>query len=63
MTIDDFWRKYNHCPHCRSYAVQGHACDGCKWYFESHVSEDSFSIDKFDPTDECIRKMNMEVDE
>ena len=33
MELDQFLRKYNKCPFCRSYAIQGNLCYGCKWRF------------------------------
>lgn len=61
MTIDDFWKKYNHCPLCRLYTIQGQACDGCKWEFPIQSKYRRF--DKFDPTEDAIRMMNKEVTE
>ena len=62
MTIDDFWKKYNHCPLCSSYKIQGALCDGCKWclpIFEHRIGY----IDKFSPTSDCIRMMNRMIAE
>ena len=60
MTIDDFWKKYNHCPLCIQYSIQNGACDGCRWELPIYVHmEDKF--DKFFPTDECISLMNKEI--
>lgn len=62
MTIDDFWKKYNHCPLCRAYASQGAYCDGCKW--ESPLYEHRpDNLDKFDPKPETIEAMNREITE
>lgn len=61
MSIDDFWKKYNHCPLCRSYAVQGRLCDGCKWYVPVRIEGRIF--DKFEPTEEGKRLLNSEVEE
>ena len=59
MTIDDFWKKYNHCPLCENYVYQGALCDGCKWMFPVRSEERPF--DKFVPTGEAKRMMNREV--
>lgn len=59
MTIEDFWKKYNHCPSCRGYVMQGNRCYGCKWWTPYPKETD---IDLFEPTEECIRAMNREVD-
>lgn len=61
MTIDDFWKKYNHCPLCRKYLIQGGACDGCKWMYPCRI--EGRDIDGFDPTEDAIRTINAEVTE
>ena len=62
MTIDEFWERYNHCPKCRGYLIQGDMCRGCKWEFP--IFEDrTDKLDKFDPTEECIRLMNKMIQE
>lgn len=62
MTIDEFWRKYNHCPLCRLYTVQAGACDYCKWYTPNREHDPQY-LDYYDPTDSAIRAMNKEVTE
>lgn len=62
MTIDPFWRKYNHCPLCRSYAIQGQMCDGCKWYSPTYEHRLGY-LDKYDPTEDAVRVMDREVTE
>lgn len=61
MTIDDFWKKYNHCPLCRKYLVQGRACDGCKWMYPCKIEGHDFDL--FEPTEDAVRAMNREVTE
>lgn len=56
MTIDDFWKKYNHCPLCVNYAHQELRCFSCKW---SYPGAEGF--DRFKPTDKAIQAMNKEV--
>lgn len=63
MTIDGFWEKYTHCPKCRSYAIQGNLCYGCKWQFANGQYAKETDFDLFDPTEECIRMMSREVTE
>lgn len=60
MTLDEFLKKYNHCPFCRSYTIQGPLCDHCIYFFGSGYKKDG-SIDKFDPTEDWIRLLNKEV--
>ena len=60
MTVDEYWKKYNHCPKCRFYTIQGSCCDNCRWAYPYGVKD--CTMDKFEPTDECIREMN-EVDD
>ena len=60
MTIDDFWKKYNHCPKCEGYKLQGGRCVGCK--FRTPYPKE-WDADLFEPTQECIRAMNREIDE
>lgn len=60
MTIDDFWKKYNHCPLCRYYAIQGNCCENCKWWLPI---SDKTDLDLFEPTEDTIRSMNREIDE
>ena len=64
MTLDQFLRKYNKCPFCRSYIIQGAACDHCRWKWsnDGKYAKDT-DMDKFDPSDEWINRMNMEVDD
>lgn len=50
MPESDFWKKYNHCPYCRWYTMQGR-CGDCKWYL---IPKDGM-IDMFQPTEECER--------
>jgi len=62
MTINEFWEKYNHCPLCQAYPVQGDACDNCRYalpIFGSRPGKD----DKFVPTKEAAKAMNEEVTE
>ena len=60
MTIGQFWQKYNHCPLCKHYVIQGEQCDGCLWY--SPIKKYTL-IDNYEPTEEAIRAMNKEIDE
>ena len=59
MTIDDFWKKYHRCPKCEGYAIQGGRCYGCK--FQTPYPKD-WEMDLFEPTQECIKAMNREVE-
>lgn len=59
MTIDDFWKKYNHCPKCIWYVDQGIKCRNCKWRL---WKKEDTGLDLFEPTDEAIQAMNREVD-
>lgn len=58
MTIDMFLKKYNKCPFCESYAMQGELCRGCENYIIKGEG-----IDKFRPKQEWINRMNKEVTE
>ena len=58
MSIDEYWKKYNHCPKCRFYLMQS-ACGDCKHKYPVKVFE--YPVDNFEPTEECIRSMNAEV--
>lgn len=60
MTIDDFWKKYDHCPKCKGYAIQGNRCYGCMWR-TPYPKETDFDL--FEPTEDCIRAINREVTE
>ena len=62
MTIDDFWKKYNHCPLCEHYARQGVVCHGCRWEYE-HWKDANVTADNFTPTISATVMMNREVDE
>lgn len=62
MTIEDFWKKYNHCPLCENYIIQGLLCDGCRWYFERWKSAE-MTMDNFFPSVSAMAMMNREVDE
>lgn len=62
MTIDDFWEKYNHCPLCIGYNIQGSYCDDCRWQYPSYAKCNG-KFDKFQPTEDCMLKMNREVTE
>lgn len=64
MTVDEFLKKYNKCPFFRSYRFQGAVCDHCKfkWSNDGKYSKET-DLDKFDPTDEWMIRMNMEVTE
>ena len=61
MTVDDFLRKYNKCPFCRSYNIQGNFCNGCKWQWAHGQYAKDTDFDRFDPTEEWMRMMNREV--
>ena len=58
MTIDEFLKKYNRCPFCRMYTIQNAAGDGCKW---ADPIVRPYEIDKFDPNEEWMLRMNTEV--
>lgn len=64
MTLDEFLKKYNKCPFCRSYMFQTN-CRGCKWRFTKIGGEPykENDLDLFDPTDEWRIRMNKEVTE
>lgn len=64
MTLDQFLKKYNKCPFCRSYNIQGELCRNCKWRWsnDGHYAKET-DMDKFDPTDEWRNLMNKEVAE
>lgn len=59
MTIDEFLKKYNRCPHCEHYTTQGHVCSECKWEFPTTYDRHS---DNFSPTDVWMRNLNREVE-
>ena len=63
MTIEQFWQKYNHCPLCRSYVIQGALCDGCKWMWGNGRYTTDTDMDLFKPTDEARERMNREINE
>ena len=63
MTIEQFWQKYNHCPMCRSYVIQGTLCDGCKWMWGNGRYTTDTDMDLFKPTDEARERMNREINE
>ena len=63
MTVDDFLRKYNKCPFCRSYVRQGNLCYGCKWRNANGQYAKDTDFDLFDPTDEWAERMSREVTE
>lgn len=63
MTLNEFLRKYNRCPFCRSYAIQGNLCYGCKWRFAHGQYAKEWDFDLFDPTSEWHRRLNKEVTE
>ena len=64
MTLDEFLRKYNKCPFCRSYARQGNLCYGCKWRFgHGQYAKEGRDFDLFDPKDSWRELMNKEVTE
>ena len=62
MNIDDFWKKYNHCPLCEHYVRQGAVCRGCRWEYE-HWKGANVTVDNFTPTISATVMMNREVDE
>ena len=63
MTLDQFLRKYNRCPFCRSYDRQGELCRNCRWRFGTGAASADGKIDKFDPNEEWNRRINKEVTE
>ena len=63
MTLDQFLRKYSKCPFCRSYAIQGNLCHGCKWRFAHGQYAEDTDLDLFDPKDSWHQRMNREVTE
>ena len=63
MTVDDFWKKYNHCPFCRYYAQQGNNCYGCMWRFANGEYAKDTDYDGFEPTEKALRVMNAEITE
>lgn len=54
--------KYNKCPFCRSYAIQGNLCYGCKWRFGHGQYAKETDFDLFDPKESWRELMNREVD-
>lgn len=63
MTIDEFLEKYNKCPFCRSYRIQGNLCYGCKWRWGHGQYARDTDFDLFDPKEEWGQRMNKEVTE
>ena len=64
MTLKQFLRKYNKCPFCRSYAIQGNLCYGCKWRFgHGQYAKEGRDFDLFDPKPSWSERMNKEVTE
>ena len=63
MTLDEFLQKYNKCPFCRSYAIQGNLCYGCKWKYANGEYAKDTDFDLFDPKDSWRELMNKEVTE
>lgn len=61
MTVNEFLKKYNRCPFCRTYAIQGSWCIGCKWRFAHGQYAKENDVDMFDPKEEWFRRMNKEV--
>lgn len=64
MTLDDFLKKYNKCPFCRNYRIQGDTCRNCKWrwaygMYAKYAKETD--LDRFDPTEEWAQRLNAEV--
>lgn len=62
MTLDQFLRKYNKCPFCRSYVIQGNLCYVCKWRFGHGQYAKETDFDLFDPKESWRELMNREVD-
>ena len=63
MTVDDFLRKYNKCPFCMSYNIQGDLCNCCKWKWAHGQYAKDTDLDLFDPTEEWMILMSREVTE
>lgn len=63
MTLNEFLRKYNRCPFCRTYNIQGSWCYGCKWRRGNGQYAKENDVDMFDPTEEWFRRLNKEVTE
>lgn len=63
MTVDEYWKKYNRCPKCVGYNIQGRFCDNCKWKWGDGSYCKNTDFDKFQATDECMRSMTREVTE
>ena len=63
MTLNEFLQKYNRCPFCRTYAIQGSWCYGCKWRWGHGQWAKETDVDMFDPTEEWGRRLNKEVTE
>lgn len=63
MTLDQFLQKYTRCPFCRSYAIQGNLCYGCKCKYANGQYAKETDMDLFDPKDSWRELMNREVTE